>query len=99
MTQLEKRIVGRVFSQLKNGCFAMVPEDSAEGDCIAMVHGSRVSIVIRQLNQELTAKVQAINGKIGWQLIGTAYLHGIIDRELWEDVEKGIRVEETICVV
>ena len=77
----------------------MVPEDSAEGDCIVMVHGSRLPIVIRQLNQELTANVQAMNGEIGWQLIGTAYVHGIMDGELWEDVEKGISVEETIYVV
>ncbi|KAH8588487.1 heterokaryon incompatibility protein-domain-containing protein [Bisporella sp. PMI_857] len=98
-TQLEKRIVGRVFSQLKNGCFAMVPENSAEGDCIAMVHGSRLPIVIRQVNQELIAKIQAMSGEIGWQLIGTAYVHGIMDGELWEDVEKGIRVEETMCIV
>ena len=98
-TRLEKRIVGRVFSQLKNGCFAMVPEDSAEGDCIAMVHGSRLPIVIRQASQELTANIQAMSGEIGWQLIGTAYVHGIMDGELWEDVEKGIRVEETMCVV
>jgi Heterokaryon incompatibility protein (HET) len=98
-TQLKRRIVGRVFSQLKNRCFAMVPAGSAEGDCIAMVHGSRLPIVVRQVNQELTAKIQAMNGKIGWQLIGTAYVHGIMDGEVWEDVGKGIHMVDTMCVV
>jgi hypothetical protein len=74
----------------------MVPEDSAER---AMVHGSRLPIVIRQVHQEMTVNIQDISGEIGWRLIGTAYVHGITDGELWGDVEKGIRVEETICVV
>ncbi|KAH8802457.1 heterokaryon incompatibility protein-domain-containing protein [Xylogone sp. PMI_703] len=56
---LKGRVIGKVFSELENGYFAMVPEESSIGDRIAMVHGSRLPIVIRRESPERTAEIRA----------------------------------------
>ena len=96
---LKRNIIGRVFSQLENGYFAMVPENSAVGDRVAMVCGSRLPIILRREKQEHTDSMKGMKGKVGWRLIGTAYVHGIMDGELWEDFEKGLLSVEHMYLV
>lgn len=98
-TELEKRIKGRVFAQLENEYFAMVPEYSEKGDYIAMVHGSRLPVILRRVSREETASIKGIAGELAWKFIGTAYVHGIMNGEVWEDVKKGLLEEEAMFLI
>jgi len=89
-------IKGRVFCELGNGYFGVVPEDTVPGDMIAVVRGSILSIVVRKMDEETKKGIEGLESKIGWRLIGTAYVQGIMDGEVRVVCERGELVEDEI---
>jgi hypothetical protein len=94
--ELSHTIKERKFGRLENGFFSMVPENTVQGDVVAVVHGAKLPIVIRRLSDQETAKLQGYEGKVVWRLIGTTYVHGIMDGEVFGLIEKGVFLEEVI---
>lgn len=57
-----------VFCVTENGYIGMVPPLSKAGDCIALIYGVRVPLVLRQDSQR-------------YRLVGGSYVHSIMDGE------------------
>lgn len=67
---------GRAFAVSEQGLFSLVPAKSQVHDLIAIVQGSELPFILRP-------------SKDGFLFIGQAYVHGIMDGEVWEAVENG----------
>lgn len=76
----------RSFGVTKRGYMAMVPAVSVRGDRIAIFCGGNVPFVTREASHEPAE----------YKLIGEAYVHGIMDGEVFKETEPKI---ETICLV
>jgi hypothetical protein len=71
------------FAELAGGVYAMVPweglhgdnKSSKIGDLVVAVDGGKVPLVLRERNNV----GQHENGRVKWEVIGTAYAHGFMD--------------------
>lgn len=77
----------------------MITEDTIEGDIIAIVHGSFFPIILRRMDEESKRMLCGLEDMTAWRMIGTAYVHGIMAGEAWNDIEDGKRTEQTIYLV
>ncbi|KAJ4167430.1 hypothetical protein NW754_011245 [Fusarium falciforme] len=57
------------------GLIGLAPAQTEPGDIIALCRGGKLPLILR-LSRE------------GWQLVGDAYIHGLVDGLLWEMLEK-----------
>lgn len=72
---------GRRLGRAANGYLCLVPAAAEVGDKVILARGGRVPLVVRE------------DGGTGyWQLVGEAYVHGIMDGEAWEDKCKEFHV-------
>ncbi|KAH9219729.1 heterokaryon incompatibility protein-domain-containing protein [Leptodontidium sp. 2 PMI_412] len=76
----------RRLGKLGNGWLGMMPGDAKVGDIVILARGGRVPLVVRE---------EALNGgdvQKRMRFIGEAYLHGIMDGEIWDE-EKAREIE------
>jgi hypothetical protein len=61
----------------------LAPNDARIGDCVAVLAGGRVPYILRNRRK--------IDGSQSgsWELIGDAYVHGIMDGEAMKSSDKG----------
>ncbi len=97
--EVKNRIRGRLFSRIGNGCFGMEPEESIQVDSITVVRGSNIPVVIRRATTEDLEYFQGLNGNSVWKLVGIAYIHGVMDGEVWESGWKELLTEDAICLI
>ncbi|KAH8594896.1 heterokaryon incompatibility protein-domain-containing protein [Bisporella sp. PMI_857] len=64
----------RRIMRTQKGYIGLVPRQAQQGDCIGLFKGGKLPLVVRQ------------NGHL-WQLIGEAYIHGVMKGEIFEEQE------------
>lgn len=105
--QLRLGIEGRVFCQVENQdynevpgdspYFAMVTDDSVEGDVIVIARGSTLPIVLRRMDDALAVGVRhrrLLGENVGWKMIGTAYVHGLVSGDVWNRLTRRNKYSE-----
>lgn len=78
-----------MFSVTDNGLYTMV-RHSRPGDIVVSVEGAKVPLVLREQESR--------HGFKTYSLVGTAYVHGFMDGEALNLVEKGELLEEEILL-
>ncbi|KAH7348530.1 heterokaryon incompatibility protein-domain-containing protein [Rhexocercosporidium sp. MPI-PUGE-AT-0058] len=79
----------RRLGRLENGWLGMMPKGARVGDVLVLVRGGKVPLVVRR---------EALKGagedemKMRVRFIGEAYVHGIMDGEIWDE-ERGGEIE------
>ncbi|KAF4636845.1 hypothetical protein G7Y89_g1239 [Cudoniella acicularis] len=87
----------------ENGYIGMVPPlavnrgEKCEGDVICLIRGAQVPFVLRPVTSIDPGSHEMAAGRRRFQLVGEAYIHGIMDGEMarWEDKNS----EESIEIV
>jgi hypothetical protein len=69
--------IRKLFISKEEGWLGLAPMDAEVGDRIAILEGGSVPYILRQ-------KCGQVNG---WEIIGDAYVHGIMDGEGWNPDE------------
>lgn len=64
--------IDRRMARVDGGWTALVPGDAREGDQVFILKGGRVPIVLREKGEN-------------WEVVGEAYVHGIMEGELWDE--------------
>lgn len=77
----EKYALGRKFFITKKGYFGLTSKEAKVGDRVAVLLGSDVPFVLRACGR--------VEGKRNWQMIGEAYVDGIMDGEVLNQVDLG----------
>ncbi|KAK4460584.1 heterokaryon incompatibility protein-domain-containing protein [Cladorrhinum samala] len=62
----------RRLARTEKGHLALVPQLAERGDRVALCRGGKLPLILRQRD-------------IGWELVGSAYVHGIMRGEAWEE--------------
>lgn len=57
------------------GLIGLAPAQTEPGDIIALCRGGKLPLILHPSRE-------------GWQLVGDAYIHGLVDGLLWEMLEK-----------
>ncbi len=71
-----ERTLCRRLARLGKGYLGVVPAESQPGDAVALFRGAEMPLVIRARGS-------------GWELIGPAYIHGIMYGEGWDESRSG----------
>jgi hypothetical protein len=75
-------LAGWTFAVMRNGYFARVQPDAKQDDMVVLLQGSAVPVILRPVNiAEYRQEGDRIQVDSAWRLIGTAYVHGIMDGE------------------
>ncbi|KAI1738198.1 heterokaryon incompatibility protein-domain-containing protein [Xylaria scruposa] len=75
-------LAGWTFAVMSNGYFARVQPDAKKGDVVVLLQGSAVPFVLRPVNiTEYKKEGRCVQVDDAWRLVGTAYVHGIMDGE------------------
>lgn len=77
----EKYALGRKFFITKKGYFGLASKEVKAGDNVAVILGSDVPFILRACGR--------VEGKRNWQMIGEAYVDGIMDGEVLSQVDLG----------
>ncbi len=85
------RLDGRAFAVLDTGHLALVPGESCLQDRVAIVQGGELPFVLRPATTPAAGE--------GFMFVGQAYVHGVMDGEVWEEVESGKLALEEISIV
>ncbi|KAL8825797.1 MAG: hypothetical protein Q9170_007657 [Blastenia crenularia] len=80
------RLEGKAFAVSDLGFIALVPAEARATDLIALVQGSELPFILRRLES-------------GFAFIGQAYVHGIMDGQVWSLVEDGSMPLEEISII
>lgn len=100
---LKSTIKNKVFCQLENGYFELVPNDTRKGDIIVAISSPYRALVLRGITKEPVTMVDGVDGNAGngliGRLIGTAYVHGIMDDKAFDDFKSGMHQEQAIYIV
>jgi hypothetical protein len=78
---------GNGFFETETGYLGMAPHGLAEGDVVALVQGLRMPMVLRPV---------ASLGEKYFKVVSTAYIHGVMNGELWD--EAATRKETLILI-
>lgn len=78
---IEKYTLGRTFFITRKGYFGLGPKTLCHDDRVAVLSGSPVPFILRKMQVE---------SRQGWQIIGEAYVHGIMDGEVIDQWSKGM---------
>ena len=78
---IEGFLHGWTLCTTSKGMWAMVPFDSREGDTIVVARGSCVPLLLRPAGGEF------------YQLVGTAYMYGIMQKQIMDMIERGEMLE------
>jgi len=71
------RGVGRRIARTSKGHLALVAPETRVGDSIGLFKGGKTPLIMRPRGAE------------GWELVGDAYVHGIMKGEAWDDAKCG----------
>jgi Heterokaryon incompatibility protein (HET) len=71
------RGVGRRIARTSKGHLALVAPETCVGDSIGLFRGGKTPLIMRP------------RGAGGWELVGDAYVHGIMKGEAWDDAKCG----------
>ncbi|KAK0120495.1 hypothetical protein ONS96_010704 [Cadophora gregata f. sp. sojae] len=66
----------RRLGKLENGWLGVLPGDARVGDIVVLARGGRVPLVVRK--EEVEEKERIL-------FVGEAYIHGIMDGEIWDE--------------
>ncbi|PMD34353.1 hypothetical protein L207DRAFT_497721 [Hyaloscypha variabilis F] len=91
---LEKTVENRGFCVTENGYFGLVPRRARVGDHIIVLFGGCTPFVVR----ERKGWDSPSSEKCYWQLVGEAYVHGMMDGEALAGLKEGESSEEFILV-
>ena len=69
--------VGRRMIRTQDGYLALVPGDTEVGDRVFLLKGGRVPVVLRRREE----------GR--WEVVGEAYVHGVMKGEAWDEGTSG----------
>jgi hypothetical protein len=73
---------GWTFAVTRKRYFARLQPDAESGDVVVLLRGGAVPFILRPvINNDLGEKGDVIHKGGAWRLIGTAYVHGIMDGE------------------
>ena len=72
LMEMIARLVGRRMVVTRGGLLGLAPELTVSGDCVAIVKGAKVPLILRPMDD---AK---------WELIGDCYIHGIMHGEAFK---------------
>jgi hypothetical protein len=75
------------------GYLGWVPAEAEVGDYLHAILGSKVPFVLRPLDQNETNLKSAHRSE--YTMVGTSYIHGIVDGEVVEEVGIAHGAEET----
>lgn len=95
----------RRFAELNNALYAMVPWDGSRnpdsgaqmGDVLAVVEGGKVPLVLR--DKVMSDKKQCVDGNELWEIVGTAYVHRLMDGLAAEWVERGTITKQSFHII
>lgn len=85
---LSYRLERRAFAVSEYGFFCLVPAQARVHDLIALVQGSELPFVLRPSQ-----------GRVRFSIIGQAYVHGIMDGEVWSLVQDGSMPLEEVSII
>ncbi|TGJ81098.1 hypothetical protein E0Z10_g7657 [Xylaria hypoxylon] len=91
-------LAGWTFAVTSSGYFARVQPDAKPGDMVVLLQGSTVPVILRSV--DLTEYGQArhsVQADSFWTLIGTAYVHGIMDGEAM--IDEMISLEQYFYII
>lgn len=73
---------GYTFAVLDNGYWGIIPSVAKKGDSICVGLGLDVPVVIREVENSESESLL-------YSFVGPAYIHGVMDGEILEDIEAG----------
>ena len=73
------RVFSRSFGITRRGRTALLPRTTKAGDVVVLLQGAKIAYVLRPVHE----------GR--YQLVGEAYVHGIMYGEAWPDDDEGIQ--------
>jgi hypothetical protein len=83
----------RRFFISEKGYIGLAPSNAAPGDKIAVLFGGTVPYILRRNEPE-----SAETSETTWTFLGDSYVHGIMDGEVIESLERGEVIEELITL-
>ena len=86
--------INRILCITENGYIGLVPQTAKVGDQVVVLHGGPTPFVLRLAEGYETAPGVG-RESWRWQLVGEAYVHGIMDGEV---MEMGLESEEFVLV-
>lgn len=78
-------VVGRRLALTGEGHVGLVPACTVVGDAVVVLHGCPVPVVMRKLEEK-------------WEIVGTCYVHGIMEGEVVQGSKEGRYVEEVFMI-
>ncbi|KAK8071379.1 hypothetical protein PG997_011582 [Apiospora hydei] len=90
--RFEQACWSRRIAVTDKGYLALVPWYAQKGDSVVVLPGCSFPVLLRPLEQKLLV------GNT-FRLISPCYLHGVMDGELWRDVDMGARKLEDVVLV
>jgi hypothetical protein len=83
----------RRFFISEKGYIGLAPSNAAPGDKIAILFGGKVPYILRR-NEPQSSE----NSEATWTFVGDSYVHGIMDGEVIESLERGEVTKERITL-
>ena len=87
------------FCSTERGYMASILGDVEPGDMVCILHGSHVPLILRSARESDSPNdVPSVAGE-AYALIGPAYVHGIMDGEVMEAVERGEELTKPVLLI
>jgi hypothetical protein len=81
-----KCVTDRRFAVSENGYFCLLPCSTKKGDRIFIFPGGKVPFILRPVEKTEPGEDES---ELKFTLVGDAYVHGVMDGQVWGLVEKG----------
>jgi hypothetical protein len=78
---VDRMMIGRKAFRTSHGMIGICPETVREGDCVAILLGANVPMVLRPLEGGRVGDGDRDGNTKEWRLIGESYVHGMMDGE------------------
>lgn len=85
---LNHKLHSRRLARTERGYLGLVSDSSQLGDSVWLLQGTRVPFILRQTLYTSERLAQGGRKKVQstWEVIGDAYVHGVMQGEVWKDV-------------
>jgi len=94
---LAASVNGYALFTTQKGYIGLTAGSAEVGDRISVVHGAPVPLILRYIGKRFRGKYVSM---AGWSaLVGSAYVHGIMDGEVMETLQKGEVKEKDIFLI
>ncbi|TAQ83536.1 hypothetical protein B7494_g8140 [Chlorociboria aeruginascens] len=100
-----ENLLGWSFFMTKKGYLGVVLGEADDGDSVFVAYGSSVPFLVREKKEEKLDKSErnednrGRKGEREWELVGTAFVDGLMHGEAFVDLEEGLLKEECIRLV